>query len=122
MTEDERFYSTAENTQRESHIEFPSKPSETEGEEPTPTNIQDIVLDSDALKQLEAQVNDPTVRGCKVYVEKLQPQASDDQAKGKAPAKGKPAAAAAGEESKPVKGEAWLDLTPFMYPGCTESL
>jgi hypothetical protein len=55
-------------------------------------------------------------------VEKLQPQATDDQAKGKAPAKGKPAAAAAGEESKPVKGEAWLDLTPFMYPGCTESL
>jgi len=54
LTEDEKFYSTAENTQRESHIEFPSKPSETEGEEPVATNTQEIFLDSDALKQLEA--------------------------------------------------------------------
>ena len=54
LTEDERFYSTAENTQRESHIEFPSKPSETEGEEAIPTNVAEVALDADALKQLEA--------------------------------------------------------------------
>jgi hypothetical protein len=26
-----------------------------------------------------------------------------------------------GEESKPVKGEAWLDLTPLMFPGAVET-
>ena len=38
-----------------------------------------------------------------------------------APPKGKLPVTGNVEESKPVSGEAWLDFTPFMYPGSTET-
>ena len=73
----------------------------------------------DALKELESMINDPSKRGVKLDIEKL--IVEEENAKGgKAPAKGAKAPAP-GEESKPVKGEAWLDLTPFMFPGSTIS-
>ena len=65
-------------------------------------------------------MNDLHVRGCKVLVDKLVPVGGEDTSKGKPPAKGKPAGGA--EEAKPIAGEAWLDLTPFMYPGATETV
>ena len=51
-------------------------------------------------------------------IQKLIPGGAD--AGGKAPPKGK-GTPAAGDESKPIEGEAWLDLTPLMYPGSTET-
>lgn len=59
------------------------------------------------------------MRGCKIVVLKTLPQVADDTAKKAPPKKG--AAAPVGEESKPVKGEAWIDFTPFMYPGTQET-
>lgn len=47
------------------------------------------------------------------------PQAAEDAAKKAPPKKG--AAAPVGEESKPARGEAWIDFTPFMYPGTSET-
>ena len=49
-----------------------------------------------------------------MQVEKLLGAPGEDS-KGKPPAKGAkaPVASAVGEESKPISGEAWLDLTPF---------
>jgi len=79
-----------------------------------------VTLNSETLKELENQVNDRSVRGCKITVEKCIPVLGENDSKGKPPAKGK-GAPVAGEESKPVNGEAWLDLTPFMYPGSTET-
>lgn len=71
------------------------------------------------LKDLEHQINDPDVRSLKIAIEKLIPVMGEDASKGKGAAKGKGGAA---EEAKPIYGEAKLDLTPFMYPGCTETL
>jgi len=80
-----------------------------------------VILNSESLKELENQVNEPTIRGCKISIEKCIPVAGENDSKGKPPAKGK-GGPAPGEESKPVNGEAWLDLTPFMYPGSTETV
>jgi hypothetical protein len=66
-------------------------------------------------------INDPAIRGCNLLIEKLIPVGGEDLSKGKAPAKGKPAAGVIDEISKPVGGEAWFDLIPFLYPGATES-
>jgi len=71
---------------------------------------------------LESNINDPTKRGVSIKIDKLIAAAAEVDAKAKAPAKGKAPVPVAGvEESKPVSGEAWLDLTPFMYAGATES-
>ena len=117
---DEKFYAYAEDRTREPAIQFPALPAEGEGEEPIQTSTQEIALNSESLKELEGFVNDLHVRGCKVLVDKLVPVGGEDTSKGKAPAKGKPAGGA--EEAKPIAGEAWLDLTPFMYPGATETV
>ena len=53
MSEEERFYSTAENKIKECHIMFPDLPPEGESEEPIKTCIQEVTLDLDALKDLE---------------------------------------------------------------------
>lgn len=79
-----------------------------------------MTLNTESLKELENQVNDHGVRGCKILVEKCIPVLGEADSKGKPPAKGK-GAPVAGEESKPVNGEAWLDLTPFMYPGSSDT-
>lgn len=71
------------------------------------------------FKELESFVNDPDNCGCKVQINKLIDAGNEEQTKGKAAAK--KGAPAPGEESKPVSGEAWLDLIPFKYAGCTES-
>ena len=39
-----------------------------------------------------------------------------------APPKGKLPVTGNVEESKPVSGEAWLDFTPFIHPGFTETV
>ena len=114
MTEEERFYSAAENRAVEPRVEFPTVTTD-EGEEPS--NVQTITLTPEAFKELEAQVNDPSLRSAVVSINKLIPSAGEAAA-GKAPAKGK---GAPGEESKPVNGEASLDLIPFMYPGETST-
>jgi len=119
MTEDQRFYSTAENKTKECYITFPDLPPEGEQDAPAKTCMQEVQLDGNSLKELESQINDPKVGGCKLVVEKLVPQGGEEAAK-KAPAKGKPAATGA-EESKPVVGEAFFDFTPFLVPGATES-
>ena len=77
------------------------------------TGVQTVNLSFEDLKELESLVNDPSKRKCKIQVDKVIPSIGDDP-KGKAPAKGKGAAV---EESKPVFGEAHLDLIPFLYPG-----
>ena len=71
------------------------------------------------LKDLEHQINDTDLRSLKIGVEKLVPVVGEDASKGKGAAKGKGGAT---EEAKPIYGEAKLDLTPFMYPGATETL
>ena len=68
---------------------------------------------------MENQINDPAVRGTTINLEKLIAIGGEDTSKGKAPPKGK--APAGGDEPKPVCGEAWFDLVPFLYPGATES-
>lgn len=118
LSKEEQFYQTAENKEKESFISFPDKPGDAEGQAVN-TNTDTITLDKDALKELEGQINDPEVRGCKIIVLKALPQVADDTAKKAPPKKG--AAAPVGEESKPVKGEAWIDFTPFMYPGAQET-
>lgn len=119
MTEDQRFYSTAENKAKECHIAFPDLPAEGDQEAPTKTSLQEVALDAESLKDIENQINDPKQGKCKIRIEKLVPQGGEEAAK-KAPAKGKPAATGA-EESKPVVGEAFFDFTPFLCPGATES-
>jgi hypothetical protein len=121
MTEDEKFYTTAENKCKEHWIAFPTLPNDTDGEEPIKTNVQTVTLNKDTLKDFENQVNDPAVRGCSIGVEKLVPVGGEDTSKGKPPAKGKPVAPT-GDEPKPVFGEAWFDLVPFLHPGATESI
>lgn len=119
MTEDEKFYSTAENKAKECFITFPDVPAEGEQEAPTKTCVQEVALETESLKELESQINDPKQGRCTIRVEKLVPQGGEEAAK-KAPAKGK-AAAPGAEESKPVVGEAYFDFTPFLHPGTLES-
>jgi hypothetical protein len=114
---DEQFYRYAEDKQQEPYITYPA--GEGEG---AVGGVEEITLSLQALKELENNVNDPSRRGVNIRIDKLIAAAAETDAKSKAPAKGKaPAAAAGGEESKPISGEAWLDLTPFMYAGVTES-
>lgn len=54
LSEDEKFYQTAENKEKESHIEFPDNATEAEGDEPVQTNSATVTLDRQALKRLEA--------------------------------------------------------------------
>lgn len=69
---------------------------------------------------METQINDPSVRGTAIAIEKLVALTGDADSKGtKAPVKGK--APAGGDEPKGVCGEAWFDFVPFLYPGATES-
>ena len=116
MNGDERFYTTAEDKSVEPRIEFPMLPPPEGEEEPVRSNVMTIVLDEEALKAFESNVNDPAKRTLKILVEKAVPQAGAEDTK-KAPAKGK----ATTEEAKPVLGEAVLDLIPLMYPGQKET-
>lgn len=45
MTDDDRFYSTAEDKSKECYITFPELPPEGESEEPTKTCLQEVPLD-----------------------------------------------------------------------------
>ena len=100
MTVEDRFYSSAENKIKENWIAFPAIPAEAEGEEPTPTNVQEVALDPESLKEFENMING-IKRGCVINVDKLIPVGGEEQSKGKAPPKGK-GAPVAGEESKPL--------------------
>lgn len=117
---EDKFFTYAEDKTREPCIKFPDSTAADNADEIIKTNIQEVSLTPDTLKDFEAQVNDPAIRGCNIKIEKCIPIAGELDSKGKAPAKGK--GAPVGEESKPVNGEAWLDLTPFMYPGCSETI
>jgi len=70
------------------------------------------------LQEIEENTNNTDIRGCYIQLEKVLPQAGEDP---KA-AKGGKKAAAGTDEVKPICGQAWFDLTPFMYAGQTESL
>ena len=123
MTDEQKFFTFAEDRKRECKIEYPIAPA-AEGEDGIPSGVQEITLTHEALKELESAINDPSKKGCKIQIDKLIAAAAEDAAAkgGKAPpAKGKPPVEAAGKESKPISGEAWLDLTPFMFSGSTES-
>jgi hypothetical protein len=118
MSDKDKFYGTAEDKKKEPYIAFPDIPAAEDGEEPVKTNIQEIALTADALKEIENQVNDPSIRQMRIQIDKQLAVAGEDTSKGKAPPKGKPAD---GGESKPLAGEAFFDLIPFLYPGATES-
>ena len=45
LTEEEQFFTYAEDKVKEHHISYPVIPSETEGEEPTNTGVQEVTLD-----------------------------------------------------------------------------
>jgi hypothetical protein len=111
LSKEDKFYKTAENNQKESYISFSGE--DASGGSDT------ITLDKKSLKVLESQINDPEIRGCKIVILKTLPSVAEDLAKKAPPKKG--AAVPVGEESKPVKGEAWIDFTPFMYPGAHET-
>jgi hypothetical protein len=53
MTDEERFYSTAENKAVECYITYPDAPPEGESEEPTKTCVQEVPLSLESLKSLE---------------------------------------------------------------------
>ena len=72
----------------------------------------------DALKELENQINDPSVGKLRIQIDKQVAGGAEGDSKGKAPAKGK---VPDGIESKPVSGEAFFDLVPFLFPGAKES-
>lgn len=60
------------------------------------------------------------MKGCYIQLDKLVPVVADEPAKGKAPAKGTKGAQP-GDDAKTVPAEAWLDLTPLMFQGATET-
>lgn len=75
-------------------------------------------MTADALKELENQINDPSIGKLRIQIDKQVAGGAEGDSKGKAPPKGK---AAEGIESKPVSGEGFFDLIPFLYPGAKES-
>ena len=117
MTEEERFFTYAEDRKKENYIAYPVIAAEGEGEEPNNTGCQEVTLSLDALKELERCTFDQ--HGCWIALDKIIPPVVEETSK-KAPAKGK-GGPAPGEEAKPVPAEAWLDLRPFMYQGATET-
>ena len=117
LTDKEKFYGTAESKKKEPYVAYPDLPPAEEGEDPIKTNIQEVTLTIDTLKELENQINDPSERKLRIQIDKQLASAEGDS-KGKPPAKGKPAD---GAESKPCAGEAFFDLIPFLYPGAKDS-
>jgi hypothetical protein len=78
-------------------------------------------MTADQLRNLEGQVSDQ--RGCWVYFDKVIPVEEVDEAAAKGGAKKPPAGkskptTASAEDTKPIHGRAWLNLTPLLHPGC----